>query len=49
MYIMYRGRPQSASALFRWEGSKIEEKMITDGYTKVLTWGRGVSKIAKKC
>ena len=28
--------------------SKIAEKVITDRYKKVMTWGRGVSKIAKK-
>ena len=30
------------------EGSKIEEKLMMDRYKKVLTRGRGLSKIAKK-
>ena len=30
------------------EGSKIEEEVIMDSYIKLLTWGRVVSKIAKK-
>ena len=30
------------------EGSKIEEKLMMDRYKKVLTCGRGLSKIAKK-
>ena len=38
-----RGSPWSTSALFRGEGSKIEEKVLTDWYKK-----RGLSKIAKK-
>jgi hypothetical protein len=29
-------------------GLKIEEKMMTDWYTKVLAWRREVSKKAKK-
>ena len=48
MYNMYRGPPQSASAFFRGEGSKMDGKIMTDGHTKVLTWQGGVSKIAKK-
>ena len=30
------------------EGSKIEEKYLMDRYKKMLTWGRGLSKIEKK-
>ena len=30
------------------EGLKIEEEVMMDSYIKLLTWGRGVSKIAKK-
>ena len=30
------------------EGSEIEEKVKMDRHKKVLTWGRGVSKIEKK-
>jgi len=33
----------------RGEWSKIDEKLMMDRYKKVLTWGRGLSKIAKKC
>ena len=33
---------------FRGEGSKIEGKVLTDRYKKVLTCCRGVSNIAKK-
>ena len=33
---------------FRGEGSKIEGKVLTDRYKKVLTCWRGVSNIAKK-
>ena len=32
----------------RGEGSKIEEKDLLDRNKKMLTWGRGLSKIAKK-
>ena len=31
------------------EGSKIVQKLPTNGSKKVLTWGRGVSNIPKKC
>ena len=34
-------------ALFSLGGVKIEEKMMMDRYEKVLSWERGVSKIAK--
>ena len=36
------------SALLGGEGSKIEGKVMTESNEKMLTWGRGLSKIVKK-